>query len=198
MVVAFFTNLSKSIDVSIDGRVIKYNLPRNTWTMIENVVDLTQIVNLSKVRKTSGIEIYSGAWRTNPPFGSGASVAFIGSNGRITEKRFDTLLRITQDAITEVTNTDIVPPNNDVLLTIFGQKVIQFKNDYLIDSDSERLEDRITAAKLDYLIAELEKLDGYVTAHFIPSNRFTNLREPLGSKFLNSSLADSRARYIET
>jgi len=194
MVVAFFTNLAKSIDVSINGKVVSQNLPRNTWTIIDKVTDLSQIINFAKVQKTSGIQIYSGAWKTNPPFGSGASVAFI-ENGRITEKRFDTLARITPDAIAEIANTDIVPPNDDTLVGIFAQKIIDAKNRFQNDRNSERLADRIAAAKLDYLIAELDKLDGYINAHFIPLERFSNLREPLGNRTINNSLADSRKRF---
>jgi uncharacterized protein YjbI with pentapeptide repeats len=66
--IAFYARKGARIAFKNKGREITKIIPADTWTVIEDITDITQVFNFSAL-KERGISTYRGSFRSTPPFG---------------------------------------------------------------------------------------------------------------------------------
>lgn len=191
MIVAFFTHLgNKKVDVSLNGEIVSFTLPRDNWTIIDGVVDPSQVIGYKNILKEGSTQIYADRWsnRKTLPFGSGSPLKIMSRSGRIDSRTFDSLVSTNADAIAERNGTEILSPQIDASLAavfdIFGKKMLDLQARFKNDKNSDAFAAGIYAAQVEFISTMYGKLSKY------GENRFQNDRHAEIFSNLNGNIID--------
>lgn len=176
--IAFYTRVdNKLINVNINGAAASYKLTRDVWTVIDGVVDISQIINYKKVANDASLQIFASSWTDarkrsenvqNTPIGN-STLRVVYGNGKFVTKTLDGLIALSSDAKAELDNSNIIAPDttstNDVF-DRFGSLMVAAQKAYDNDNNAEKLEAAVYAAEIEFISTILGRLAIYNESRF--------------------------------